>query len=61
MRTVYVVSEGDMPEWKAICKAFAEREGAELLFVNDHSFGISYPTGELKHIYVDELQEILER
>ena len=49
----------DLSEWKAICKAYAKREHAELLFVNDTGMGVEYPNGEMRHIYIDELIDIL--
>lgn len=48
-----------MNEWKDICRAFARREGAELLFVNEASMGLAYADGSLRHIYIDELANIL--
>lgn len=33
--------------------------GAELLFVNQSDFGCEMPNGELRHIYADELEELL--
>lgn len=45
-------------EWKEVCKAFCRKIGAELLFVNDDSFGYE-KDGQLIHLYVDELMEIL--
>ena len=53
------IAENNMSEWKSICKAFAKREHAELLFVNDTSMGLEYPNGEMRHIYIDELVDIL--
>lgn len=48
-----------MKEWTDICKAYCDKVGAELLFVNQGDFGCSMPTGELRHIYADELAVIL--
>ena len=61
MRTVYAVSENQMEEWKAICKAFARQQGAKLLFCNETSMGIELPDGTMKHIYIEELAEYLNR
>ena len=60
MNTVYAVSENQMGEWKAICRAFAKREHAELVFVNETSMGLEYPDGTLRHIYIDELEDMLK-
>lgn len=61
MREVLTMSKNQMPEWRAICRAFAKRENAKLVFVNETSMGLEYPDGVLRHIYIDELQEILEK
>ena len=55
----YFVREEDMETWEIICKEYAKRVGAELLFVNSESFGIMYSDGSLRHIYIDELKEEL--
>ena len=59
MRSVYTMSPIQMLEWKEICQAYADKVGAELIFVNETSFGIQYPDGMLSHIYIDELADIL--
>ena len=61
MREVMTVSKEQMDGWLAICRAFAKRENATLVFVNETSMGLEYPDGVLRHIYIDELQEILEK
>lgn len=48
-----------MKEWTEICAAYCKRVGAELLFVNEGDFGCEMPNGELRHIYADELEELL--
>ena len=48
-----------MKEWTEICQAYCEKVGAELLFVNQGDFGCEMPTGELRHIYADELAVLL--
>ena len=45
--------------WTEVCQAYADRIGAELLFVNSDNFGIETKDGELLHIYADELERIL--
>lgn len=50
-----------MNEWKEICKEFCRKQNATLLFVNNGSFGMETADGNLHHIYVDELVEILKR
>lgn len=49
-----------MKEWGAICAAYCERENAELLFVNIDSFGAQFPDGSFRHIYGDELEQLLK-
>ena len=48
-------------EWYEVCKAFAEKENAKLLFVNDNSCGIETKNGKLCHIYAEEMLGILEQ
>lgn len=48
-----------MMEWTEICSTYCNKVGAELLFVNQGDFGCIMPTGELRHIYADELAVIL--
>lgn len=57
----YVVKDNQMNEWEKICKAFAEKVGAKLLFVNETSCGIEYSNGAFAHIYVDEMENCLKR
>ncbi len=56
------MSPAQMPEWKRICKTFADTHNAELLFVNEQSCGVQYNnTGAFHHIYIEDMQEILKR
>ena len=41
IRGILTMSEAQMPEWREICKAFAEKVGAKLLFVNNTSCGLA--------------------
>lgn len=59
MMGVYAVTEKQMKDWTDICTAYAKKIGAELLFVNETSMGIE-KGGEFRHIYIDELAEILK-
>ncbi len=61
MRRVYAMSPIQMTEWKKICQAYADKVGAELVFVNETSFGIQYSDGSLAHIYIDELADMLRK
>ena len=56
---MYVIEEKDMSEWEQICKALAKKIGATLLFVNDTGMGIEDANGNLRHIYIDELMDML--
>ena len=47
MREVYTVSDEQMKEWEAICRAFAKKQGAKLVFVNENSMGLEYPLADL--------------
>lgn len=59
MREVLTLESAQMGEWEQICKAYARKVGAELIFVNETSFGIQTKDGELRHIYIDELYSML--
>ena len=60
MRTVYAMAPNQMDDWNNICKAFAKKHNAELIFVNETSCGIQTPDGQLHHIYIDEMAEMLK-
>ena len=55
----YVLKDNQMDEWKEICRAYAKRENANLIFVNETSFGIE-KNGQFQHIYIDELEALLK-
>lgn len=57
--TAYYVSKTQMNDWKQIAKAYARKVGAELLFVNENSFGIEYPDGTMRHIRIEDLADLL--
>ena len=59
-RGVLTVSDSQMRDWEEICKAFADKIGATLLFVNNTSCGVELKDGSFKHIYINEMQEYLE-
>ena len=58
-RSVYAVSSSQMNDWKSICRAFASKVGANLLFVNETSCGVEFPDGSFRHIYIEEMEEYL--
>lgn len=60
MRAIQYVPESQMNDWKDICKAFAKRFGYKLLFVNETSCGVELKDGSFKHIYIDEMGELLK-
>jgi len=60
LRGVPTISPAQMSDWEEICKAFAKEIGAELLFVNNTSCGVQFPNGNMKHIYVEEMQSYFE-
>lgn len=51
--------EDNMGDWKQICRAYCRKIGAELLFVNETSFGYEDKNGQMVHMYVDELMDAL--
>lgn len=55
-----MANEAYMDEWGRICAAYCRKANAELLFVNTDSFGVQYGDGTLRHIYADELAQILD-
>ena len=57
--TAYYVPKTQMDDWKQIARTYARKVGAELLFVNDTSFGIEYPDGQMQHIRVEDLADLL--
>ena len=55
------MTEKQMADWKEICEAFANKFGYKLLFVNGESCGVELSDGSFKHIYAEEMAEILRR
>lgn len=55
------MTEKHMADWKAICEAFANKFGYKLLFVNEESCGVELKDGQFKHIYAEEMAELLKR
>ena len=53
-------NEAYMEEWRRICAAYCRKADAELLFVNTDNFGVQYGDGSFRHIYADELAQILD-
>lgn len=60
MREVYAMSPGQMLDWRQICRAFADKIHAELLFVNETSCSVQYKDGSFGHIYIDEMMDYLK-
>ena len=60
MRTNLAVNQNQMNDWRQICKAFAEKIDAELLFVNETSCGVQYKNNTFGHIYIDEMLDFLK-
>ena len=57
----YNVFKSQMQEWEKMCKAYADSVNADLVFINEFSFGIQYrEVGMVSHIYFDELVDILK-
>ena len=59
IRAGYYVPESQMDDWKQIAKAYAKKHNAELLFVNENSFGVEYPNGQMHHIRFEDLADML--
>lgn len=60
MRTVYTLKPNQMKDWKEIANAYAAKVNAELLWVNETSFGLQYPDGTMQHLGVEDLIDILK-
>lgn len=60
LRTVLTVSDAQMDDWREICKAFAKKVGAKLVFINNSSCGLEFENGTFKHVYISEMKEYLE-
>ena len=60
-REVYAMSPSQMSDWRQICKAFADKIDAELLFVNETSCGVQYKDGSFGHILVEDMMEYLKK
>ena len=48
-------------DWQKICEKFAKKFGYKLLFVKDVSCGVELKDGQFRHIYADEMAELLRR
>ena len=59
-RSVLAVSEAQMPEWTEICKAFAKKQKAKLVFVGNTSCGLEYPDGTHQHVTIQGMVDFLE-
>lgn len=57
--TMYIAKE-NINDWNAICKAYAKKVGAELLYVNETSFGLEYPNGTMVKMRPEDLEEALK-
>lgn len=55
------MTDKQMSEWNEICSSFAKKFGYKLLFVNEESCGVELKDGSFKHIYAEEMAEILRR
>ena len=51
----YAMNENQMSDWKKICQAYAKKQNAKLLFVNNSSCGLEYPDGSFSHVTVDDM------
>ena len=60
IRSVMTLQPHQMGEWNDICKAFAEKENAKLIFVNETGCGLEYPDGSLWHPSVEDMMNRLE-
>lgn len=60
LRAIPTCSPNQMEDWNMICKAFAKKFGYKLIFVNESSCGVELQDGSFKHIYIDEMAEILK-
>ena len=54
------ISKENMNDWNAICKTYTKKVGAELLYVNETSFGLEYPNGTMVKMRPEDLEEALK-
>ena len=59
--TNYVMSASQMADWKQICRVFAKKHNAKVVFVDNSSCGLENKDGSFSHIYIDEMLDILKR
>ena len=59
-RGVLTMSDAQMPEWTEICQAFAKKQNAKLVFVNNTSCGLEYPDGTHQHVTIQGMADFLE-
>ena len=60
MRSVLTMQPSQMDEWRSICVAFAEKENAKLVFVNETGCGLEYADGSLWHPSVEDMMSKLK-
>ena len=60
LRSVLTIAENQMDEWKAICEAFAKKESAKLVFVNENGCGLEYADGSLWHPSIEDMMNKLK-
>ena len=58
--TGYIIKSKDMDEWTEICKTFAKKMNAKLLFVNETSCGLEFSDGKFWHYSVEDMIDTLE-
>ncbi len=56
----FTMSDAQMPEWTEICKAFAKKQNAKLVFVNNTSCGLEYTDGTHQHVTIQGMADFLE-
>ena len=59
MITRLTMTDEQMPEWNLVCRTWARKHNAKVIFIDNQSFGVEI-NGELHHIYIDELAEMLK-
>ena len=58
--STYYIPKKYMKDWESICERYCNVHNYELLFVDNTSLGFQTDKGDLVHLYVDELKEVVD-
>lgn len=58
-RCVLTMLKAQMTEWTDVCQAFAKRQNAKLVYVNNTSCGLEYSDGTHLHVTIQGMLDFL--